>query len=75
MPTKKMSSSSWAEVNLVRWREGQLPRWAVGRGSNLVGSVKNMCFASAAAESPVVGMELDGANIHIAYVGERRTSA
>ena len=24
MPTKKMSSSNWAEVNLVRWREGQL---------------------------------------------------
>ena len=24
MPTKKMSSTSWAEVNLVRWREQQL---------------------------------------------------
>ena len=24
MPTKKMRSSAWAEVNLVRWREGQL---------------------------------------------------
>ena len=23
-PTKKMSSSNWSEVNLVRWREGQL---------------------------------------------------
>jgi hypothetical protein len=24
MPTKKMRSSNWAEVNMIRWREGQL---------------------------------------------------
>jgi hypothetical protein len=37
MPTKKMSSSNWAEVNLVRWREGQLtPIGGQAQFSNIV---------------------------------------
>ena len=47
MPTKKMSSSNWAEVNLVRWREGQLtPMGGQARLSQPAGSPGAYQFAS-----------------------------
>ena len=47
MPTKKMSSSNWAEVNLVRWREGQLtPMGGQAQLSQPAGSPGAYQFAS-----------------------------
>ena len=47
MPTKKMSSSNWAEVNFVRWREGLLmPMGGQAQLSNVVGGVEKYTFAS-----------------------------
>ena len=45
--TKKMSSSNWAEVNMVRWREGQLtPMGGQAQFTNVVGGVDQYRFAS-----------------------------
>ena len=42
-----MRSSNWAEVNLVRWREGQMqPMGGQSKLSNLVGGVEKYRFAS-----------------------------
>ena len=70
MPTKKMSSSNWAEVNFVRWREGQMtPMGGQARISNLVGGVETYVFASRCKR--IHGWYgLDG-QYHIAYLCER----
>jgi len=45
--TKKQRSSNWAEVNLVRWREGQMqPMGGQARLTNIVGGVEKYKFAS-----------------------------
>jgi hypothetical protein len=45
--TKQMRSSNWAEVNMVRWREGQLtPMGGHAQLSNVVGGVQKYQFAS-----------------------------
>ena len=45
--TKKQRSSNWAEVNLVRWREGQMqPMGGQSRLSNVVAGVEKYQFAS-----------------------------
>lgn len=45
--TKKMRSSNWSEVNLVRWREGQLqPMGGQAKFTNVVGGVEKYVFAS-----------------------------
>jgi hypothetical protein len=45
--TKKMRSSNWAEVNLVRWRESQLmPMGGQAKLSNVVAGVEKYVFAS-----------------------------
>ena len=69
MPTKKMSSSNWAEVNLVRWRESQLtPMGGQAQLSNLVGGVEKYVFASRCKK--IHGWYgLDGV-YHIAYLCE-----
>jgi hypothetical protein len=47
MATKKMQSSNWAEVNFVRWREGQLtPMGGQAQFTNVVGGVEKYVFAS-----------------------------
>jgi hypothetical protein len=46
-PTKKQRSSNWSEVNLIRWREGQLmPMGGQAQLSNVVGGVEKYKFAS-----------------------------
>ena len=69
MPTKKMRSSNWSEVNLVRWREGQLtPMGGQAQLSNLVGGVEKYVFASRC--KAIHGwFGLDG-SYHIAYLCE-----
>ena len=69
-PTKKMSSSNWAEVNLVRWREGQMtPMGGQAQFSHLVGGVEKYVFASRCKK--IHGWYgLDGV-YHIAYLCER----
>ena len=69
MPTKKMRSSNWSEVNLVRWREGQLtPMGGQAQLSNLVGGVEQYVFASRC--KAIHGwFGLDG-QYHIAYLCE-----
>ena len=45
--TKKQRSSNWAEVNLVRWREGQLqPMGGQAKFTNVVGGTEKYVFAS-----------------------------
>ena len=45
--TKKQRSSNWSEVNLIRWREGQLmPMGGQAQLSNVVGGVEKYKFAS-----------------------------
>ena len=68
-PTKKMRSSNWSEVNLVRWREGQLtPMGGQAQLSNLVGGVERYAFASRC--KAIHGwFGLDG-SYHIAYLCE-----
>ena len=47
LPTKKMRSSNWAEVNMLRWREGQLtPMGGQAQLSNVVNGVETYRFAS-----------------------------
>jgi hypothetical protein len=69
MPTKKMRSSNWSEVNLVRWREGQLmPMGGQAQLANLTGSPTNYRFASRCRK--IHGWYgLDG-QYHIAYLCE-----
>jgi hypothetical protein len=67
--TKKMRSSNWSEVNLLRWREGQLtPMGGQAQLSNLVGGVEKYVFASRC--KAIHGwFGLDG-SYHIAYLCE-----
>jgi len=45
--TKKMRSSNWSEVNLMRWREGQMqPMGGQAKLSNIVNGVEQYRFAS-----------------------------
>ena len=47
MPTKKMRSSNWSEVNFVRWREQQMmPMGGQAQFTNVVGGVEKYVFAS-----------------------------
>ena len=47
MPTKKMQSSNWAEVNFMRWRESQLtPMGGQAQYTDVVGGVEQYVFAS-----------------------------
>ena len=67
--TKKMRSSNWAEVNLVRWREGMMqPMGGQAKLSNVVGGVEQYQFASRC--KMIHGwFGLDG-QYHIAYLCE-----
>ena len=70
--TKKMRSSNWSEVNLVRWREGQLqPMGGQAQLSNLVSGVEQYKFAS---RCKLIHGWYDinpgGAVYHIAYLCE-----
>ena len=69
MPTKKMRSSHWSEVNFVRWREGQLmPMGGQAQFTNVVGGVEQYVFASRCKK--IHGWYgLDG-QYHIAYLCE-----
>lgn len=69
MATKKMRSSNWSEVNLVRWREGQLtPMGGQAQLTNVVGGVEKYRFASRC--KAIHGWYgLDG-QYHIAYLCE-----
>jgi hypothetical protein len=69
MPTKKMRSSNWSEVNLVRWREGQLmPMGGQAQLANPTGSPGNYQFASRCKQ--IHGWyDLTG-QYHIAYLSE-----
>jgi hypothetical protein len=71
MPTKKMRSSNWAEVNFVRWREGQLtPMGGQAQLSNVVGGIEQYRFASRC--KAIHGwFGLDG-QYHIAYLCETK---
>ena len=45
--TKKQRSSNWSEVNLMRWREGQLmPMGGQAKLTNVVGGTEKYVFAS-----------------------------
>ena len=47
LATKKQRSSNWSEVNLVRWREGQLmPMGGQSQFTNVIGGVEKYVFAS-----------------------------
>lgn len=67
--TKKMRSSNWAEVNFVRWREGQLtPMGGQAQFTNVVGGIERYKFASRC--KLIHGWYgLDG-QYHIAYLCE-----
>ena len=69
MATKKMQSSNWAEVNFMRWREGQLmPMGGQSQFTNVVGGVEKYVFASRC--KMIHGWYgLDG-TYHIAYLCE-----
>ena len=69
MPTKRMQSSNWLEVNMVRWREGQLmPMGGQAQLVNLTGAPTNYRFASRCRK--IHGWYgLDG-QYHIAYLCE-----
>lgn len=69
MPTKAMQSSNWAEVNLLRWREGELtPMGGQAQFTNVVGGVEKYVFASRC--KMIHGWYgLDGV-YHIAYLCE-----
>jgi len=70
MPTKKMRSSNWAEVNMVRWREGQLtPMGGQAQYTNVVGGVEQYVFAS---RCKAIHGWYDLAGVyHIAYLCEQ----
>jgi hypothetical protein len=70
MPTKKMRSSNWSEVNLVRWREGQLtPMGGQAQLANPTGSPGSYQFASRCRK--IHGWyDLTG-QYHIAYLCEK----
>jgi hypothetical protein len=70
MPTKKMQSSNWAEVNFIRWREGQLmPMGGQSQFTNVIGGVEKYTFASRC--KMIHGwFGLDG-TYHIAYLCEQ----
>jgi hypothetical protein len=67
--TKKMRSSNWAEVNMVRWREGQLtPMGGQSQLTNVVNGTEQYKFASRC--KMIHGWYgLDG-QYHIAYLCE-----
>ena len=67
--TKKQRSSNWAEVNLVRWREGMLqPMGGQAKLTNVVGGIEKYQFASRC--KMIHGWYgLDG-QYHIAYLCE-----
>ena len=69
MPTKKMRSSNWSEVNFVRWREGQLtPMGGQAQLSDISSGTENYLFASRC--KAIHGWYgLDG-QYHIAYLCE-----
>ena len=68
--TKKMRSSNWAEVNLMRWREGQLmPMGGQSQMSSVVNGVDQYKFASKCRR--VHGwLDINGV-YHIAYLCEQ----
>src|SRR5580704_829331 len=70
MPTKKMSSSNWAEVNLVRWREQQLtPMGGQARIVQPTGASGSYTFASRCKK---IHSWFDlTSQYHIAYLCER----
>ena len=69
MATKKMSSSNWAEVNMVRWREGQLtPMGGQAQFTNVVGGVDQYRFASRC--KAIHGWYDLSGQYHIAYLCE-----
>ena len=68
MPTKKMRSSSWAEVNLVRWRENQLTPMG---GQALLINPDGTDYRFASRCKRIHGwFDLDGL-YHIAYLCEQ----
>jgi hypothetical protein len=69
LPTKKMQSSNWSEVNFIRWREGQLtPMGGQAQLTNVVAGVEQYKFASRC--KAIHGWYgLDG-QYHIAYLSE-----
>ena len=69
MATKKMQSSNWAEVNFMRWREGQLmPMGGQSQFTNVVSGTEHYTFASRC--KMIHGWYgLDG-TYHIAYLCE-----
>jgi hypothetical protein len=69
MATKKMQSSNWAEVNFMRWREGQLmPMGGQSQFTNVVGGVEQYQFAS---RCKMIHGWYDLAGVyHIAYLCE-----
>ena len=69
MPTKKMQSSNWAEVNFMRWREQQLtPMGGQAQYTNVVGGVEQYVFASRC--KMIHGWYGLDAVYHIAYLCE-----
>jgi hypothetical protein len=67
--TKKMRSSNWAEVNAVRWREGQLtPMGGQAQFTNVVNGTEQYKFAS---RCKLIHGFYDLSNVyHIAYLCE-----
>lgn len=69
MATKKMQSSNWSEVNMVRWREGQLtPMGGQAQFTNVVGGVEQYQFASRC--KAIHGWYDLAGTYHIAYLCE-----
>jgi hypothetical protein len=69
LPTKRMRSTNWSEVNSVRWREGQLtPIGGQAQLTNPTGAVGTYQFASR-CKSIHGWYGLDG-QYHIAYLCE-----
>ena len=69
MATKKMRSSNWSEVNLIRWREGQMtPMGGQAQLTNVVAGVEQYRFAS---KCKAIHGWYDLAGVyHIAYLCE-----
>jgi hypothetical protein len=67
MPTKKMQSSNWAEVNLVRWREGQLTPMG---GQALLINPDGSDYRFASRCKKIHGW-FDASEYHIAYLCEQ----
>ena len=69
MGTKKMRSSNWAEVNFLRWREGQLtPMGGQAQLTNVVNGVDQYRFASRCKR--IHGWYDLAGTYHIAYLCE-----